>query len=264
MNVATPPSSILSQSNAGCSRFKEVFCQPRRPLYTANVRSSIVGQSTVYYLFDLCDMIACNTRYHPNWQVKDAKLSKNRRPLRQYYSGIPEYIPVRETVYVDRSLCIYIENQMALAQYGPNRVIHRTLTYPYDLSRVSATNIALVYNYAIAPAASRHRVQSHLTDKLGYKDVLDAFFLHSLLRDHKRHQTRLFLPHVGRHRDRLDEALRDRNLRMRYNGQDMWDHACDDCCKILQKDDGTKGMPCLVRTEDVLSGLSSGNHRRCH
>lgn len=107
--------------------------------------------------------------------------------------------------------------------------------------RVSANNIATVYNYAIAPAGSPSRIRSHLSDLLSYKAVLDAFFLHALLRDHSRRDVVLYLPHGGPQETRYDAALRVRNDRLRRDGQEMWDHACDDCCKFLDRSDGTKG-----------------------
>lgn len=109
--------------------------------------------------------------------------------------------------------------------------------------RVSAGNIATVYNYATAPAASPVRPPLHPDHDLNSKVVLDSFFLHALLRDKSlEHGEYLVLPHDGLQERRFDAALRDRNTKIRLRGQEMWGHACDDCVKRYRRpDDGTLG-----------------------
>lgn len=133
------------------------------------------------------------------------------------------------------------------------------------LCRVSAGNIATVYNYSIAPAGSRSRMRSHLSSQLSYKAVLDAFFLHALLRDHTRRDDVLCLPHAGSQETRFNTALRNRSARIRRDGQEMWDHACDDCCKFLDRSDGTKGIIMRCFKVDVcLPMFNSSHYSRCH
>lgn len=110
-------------------------------------------------------------------------------------------------------------------------------------ARVSAANIATVYNTATAPTASP---VSPRLPTLTYEVVLDAFFLHALLQDKTREgrdNARLVLPHDGLQEHRFDAALRDRNRKIRHHGQEMWAHACSDCVKRLQRQDGSIGMP---------------------
>lgn len=68
--------------------------------------------------------------------------------------------------------------------------------------------------------------------------VLDAFFLHGLLIDKARRQEWLSLPHHGAHSDRLSAALALRNQRFAGTGQEMWSHACNNCMKIITREDG--------------------------
>jgi hypothetical protein len=68
--------------------------------------------------------------------------------------------------------------------------------------------------------------------------VLDAFFLHALLRDKDLRGEHLHVPHAGLQRHRFDTALNERNYRMAGNGQAMWAHACSACMKIYQGEDG--------------------------
>lgn len=130
---------------------------------------------------------------------------------------------------------------------------------------MSANNIATVYNYAIAPAGAPTRIHSHLSDLLSYKAVLDAFFLHALLRDHSRRNVKLCLPHGGAQETRFNAALSARNERIRRDGQEMWDHACDDCCKFLERPDGTKGIigHCL-NVGAHSPPFDSGNYSWCY
>ncbi|KAJ7612384.1 hypothetical protein DFH06DRAFT_1345128 [Mycena polygramma] len=68
--------------------------------------------------------------------------------------------------------------------------------------------------------------------------VLDAFLLHSILRDKNSRQEILSLPHGGPQNHRYNEALAERNYRMAGTGQPMWAHACHRCVKIYQGEDG--------------------------
>ena len=113
--------------------------------------------------------------------------------------------------------------------------------------RSSATRIADCYNAAIAPAASNVSLNSTLKTTLDYETVLDAFFLYSLLLDHKASKTThsdlqpFRLPHLGEQENRYDQVLEERNHRFALNGRKHWSHACDECFKIKTKPDGTKG-----------------------
>lgn len=68
--------------------------------------------------------------------------------------------------------------------------------------------------------------------------VLDAFLLHTLLTDKRRRNEILQLPHHGFHADRFHAALEERNLRMAGTGQELWAHACYDCMKVYEGEDG--------------------------
>lgn len=126
--------------------------------------------------------------------------------------------------------------------------------------RVSATNIATVYNYATAPSASPVRPIHQPLHLLTSRTVLDAFFLHALLQDKYRDDEVLVLPHEGPHEHRFDTALRDRNAKIRRRGQEMWGHACDDCVKRMQRPDGTVGkhfQPCIsVHAADFMPPIA--------
>jgi hypothetical protein len=70
---------------------------------------------------------------------------------------------------------------------------------------------------------------SRLSQNLYGDLVLDAFLLHSLLRDADVRGEQLSLPHGGLQRHRFYIALDQRNYRMAGTGQEMWAHACNKC-----------------------------------
>lgn len=80
-----------------------------------------------------------------------------------------------------------------------------------------------------------HAVSSGISGQV----VLDAFFLHALLRDKSIHGSTLTVPHHGLQRDRLEDVLMERNIRVAGTGQEMWGHACGTCMKIINTNDGS-------------------------
>jgi hypothetical protein len=95
-------------------------------------------------------------------------------------------------------------------------------------------NLALGLNPMGESSVGSSRLSHHLHSDL----VLDAFFLHGLLRDVDRYGERLALPHGGLQRHRFDEALDRRNHRMAGTGQEMWAHRCYKCVKFYRGSDG--------------------------
>lgn len=102
----------------------------------------------------------------------------------------------------------------------------------------SAEGISRIYNLALGQTASDIPNSSRLHDKLHGDLVLDAFFLHSLLRNVDKLQVRLSVPHGGLQRHRFDDALDERNYQMAGTGQEMWAHACKKCMYIYKGEDG--------------------------
>lgn len=96
--------------------------------------------------------------------------------------------------------------------------------------------ISRVYNQALGvsdiPNASR------LSNELNGDLVLDSFLLYAILQDKNGQRETLSLPHHGYKEHRFDEALAERNYRMAGTGQPMWAHACNQCMKVYQGDDG--------------------------
>jgi hypothetical protein len=94
---------------------------------------------------------------------------------------------------------------------------------------------------------------SRLSHLLHADVVLDAFFLHALLRDFDENNHQLSLPHTGLQRHRFDCALDQRNYRMAGTGQEMWAHACDKCMYTYQGDDGNWCKPPISKVWNLLT-----------
>lgn len=74
------------------------------------------------------------------------------------------------------------------------------------------------------------------------EDVLNGFLMYSLLLDKAEHGSFLLLPHDERsQRDRLKEALAERNKAMEGVGQESYPHACDLCYQVYENEEGNLG-----------------------
>ncbi|KAJ7025987.1 hypothetical protein C8F04DRAFT_966979, partial [Mycena alexandri] len=156
-----------------------------------------------------------------NYYVKEDELTETMS--REYYNtliSVPQFVRVTETSF-ENQLCVYFEMQMA--------TIH-----------ASADGIARIYNLALGQSSIPNA--SRLSHNLDGELVLDAFFLHAVLRDKSARQSVLSLPHHGPQRRRLDQVQQERNFRMVGTGQEFWAHACNRCMKIYQ---GTDSNWCI-------------------
>lgn len=91
---------------------------------------------------------------------------------------------------------------------------------------------------ALSPPTTSIPKSAHLSHNLSDVLVLDAFFLHALLRHKDSRQEQLELPHGGLQKVRFIRAMDERNYFMAGTGQEMWPHACDNCMKKWITPDG--------------------------
>lgn len=126
----------------------------------------------------------------------------------------------------------------------------------FSMHRLSALNCARIYNEALANVnayilnnrlafASIYSSTERVAPtwpwplQLRNEDVLNSFFLYSLLLDTAERRTCLILgDDVQNARLRLEPALSARNKRMEGIGQEAYTHACDLCYIIIQGEDG--------------------------
>jgi hypothetical protein len=83
----------------------------------------------------------------------------------------------------------------------------------------------------------------HLQLELTGDHVWDAFFIDALISDCNEHDTLLELDNnVPDQAQRLRPALEARNLSMVGPGQELWNHACELCCKLKTTETGIVRM----------------------
>ncbi|EIN11940.1 hypothetical protein PUNSTDRAFT_62687, partial [Punctularia strigosozonata HHB-11173 SS5] len=179
---------------------------------------------------------ACSTRFHPNYYVHDTAT------IRTYYSSdVPDVLHVAQYTFLDRRLCELFTNQMVFAW-------------------TSATNCARVYNATMAQEIEL--LNSFLLDdrsftiELDTERVLASFLLYSLSNDFEDRNDILELPqNITGTLERLQCAIRERNVRMAGPGQEHWTHLCDICSWHTTNEDG---QDCIVRSV-VTDGLTIGH-----
>ncbi|KAJ7627805.1 hypothetical protein DFH06DRAFT_1272919 [Mycena polygramma] len=162
---------------------------------------------------------ACNRRYYHNYHVH------KQTSLRTYYGGVPDVIQVAQHFFIESALLELFANNMVFGW-------------------LSGTNCARIYNQALS-SPSPHIVNNklaftaiytqakHLTPDdwkfnrlIRKEDVMNGFFLYSLLLDKAEQAGILILPHdEASQSDRLQDALAERNSAMEGTGQESYTHA---------------------------------------
>jgi hypothetical protein len=118
--------------------------------------------------------------------------------------------------------------------------------------RTSATNCARVYNLSMGDY-SRKR-QNKLRWKgmqMEMEHVWNGFFLHALILEAVRSESRLVLPNDEvHHSERFAGALHQRNEAYKGPARPMWNHICNLCSKVVLRD-GTPGVHLPDSTLDL-------------
>ncbi|KAI0336345.1 hypothetical protein GY45DRAFT_1393616 [Cubamyces sp. BRFM 1775] len=177
---------------------------------------------------------SCKTVYYPNYAVHDT--------IRQYYTGIPDYIQVSGHRYIESSV---------LAHFTTLSV----------LSWTSATNAAHIYRESLARLGGD--VQDEPRFQLRASHTWDGFVLLALLRDMERTGGVLQVPHGGHQKDRFTEAMRARNERIRRSGQPEYAHWCTRCVRRVDDTDGiTRFVDCII-TDGIEMGRPCCSVHNC-
>ncbi|KAG2746555.1 hypothetical protein P692DRAFT_201877121 [Suillus brevipes Sb2] len=208
----------------------------------------------------------CHARYYPNYWTN------NTDSTRIYYAGVPSVIQAARHFYIEAAL---LELFAATKVFG----------------WMSSMNCARVYNYALAqrhayisnnrrafdatlPRAFDEEFSWQYTLRMRDTDVLNGFFIYSLLLEKAEHNSCLVLPHDKQQRIRIDVALSEHNKEMEGIGQEAYPHACDLCFIVIGDDDSkskiqaavcdgnTIGHPCCA-VHDCKVPLMTNRHRFC-
>lgn len=198
---------------------------------------------------------ACRTSYHPNYQID------NLAAVRKYYSEvpIPDEIEASSHSYIDTPLLEFFATAKTFAWYF---LWFRIILIRYGLTdgnfdRVSSTNCACLYNLSMAhkwshitgqTAAYRDLREIPLSSPIQPKNVLNGFFIYSLLLDKAEHGQILLMNSNGELKNRLMEPLGMRNKDMEGTGQEAYTHACDKCFHTYEQNGKICMSPVLARS----------------
>ncbi|KIJ58235.1 hypothetical protein HYDPIDRAFT_103060 [Hydnomerulius pinastri MD-312] len=214
----------------------------------------------------------CHRCYHYNYMVhKDSD-------SHIYYSGVPDIVQAAAHFFIDSQVLEIFANAKVFGW-------------------LSSLNCARIYNVSIAdrhvyirnnptafPQFSQaccHLEQLRATWPVALEmrdvDVLNGFFIYSLLLDRAERCGRLVLPHDATQKERIEDALIVRNRDMEGTGQEAYYHACSRCF-VIEEDGGeesnevkiqvavcdgnTIGHPCCS-VQDCKVPLSNVRHRYC-
>ncbi|KAJ8693235.1 hypothetical protein PTI98_010474 [Pleurotus ostreatus] len=261
-----PPTKVClsPQCSSHTKGVKRALVEPRS--YKASLFTVRDGPLPIYVTTLYCRK--CQTHYHTDYHIHKSQ--------RTYYGGIPDIIQVAQHFFIENALLeLFVAGQV--------------------FGWISATNWARIYNHALAPPQPHIRnneaafAMFPVPYRNGYhypnwqfslsirpEDVLNGFFLYSLLIDKAEHGWILSLPHNESSQvDRLQSALSERNGTMEGVGQDAYPHVCNLCCHISEDENGelrkiqaavcdgnNMGHPCCG-VHDCKTPLVSRNDRFC-
>ncbi|KAH6871949.1 hypothetical protein BKA70DRAFT_1484028 [Coprinopsis sp. MPI-PUGE-AT-0042] len=175
----------------------------------------------------------CNTRYYPNYYVHD------KAQWCTFYQEAPSLLQAAEHVYIDVRTCQLFTSMMIR-------------------SWTSATNCARIYNEGMKHEKFKSMLPAKYSKrlKLDTETVWNSLLLFWLLEDHLKTKTPLKLHHDATSQAyRLQPALKARNKSMVGPGHPDWNHACDLCCSVGPRRDGTIGA---IRSV-VVDGITIGH-----
>ncbi|PPQ64861.1 hypothetical protein CVT26_002579 [Gymnopilus dilepis] len=287
-NHIYPP--VRTCQTTACPNFRasndvRTLKEPRT--YKATLFTLRQGTMPIYTTSLYCR--GCNRRYHSNYSVHA------QSNIRQYYPGVPSILQVSTHYFLTSDLLEFFTQCKSIGWCVigvARRLSSSNAGYYSSLSSLSCARIynesigplhAVVLNspHAFAPAeVIRYSPPSSFIWQTSYElqdaDVLNGFFLFSLLLDHAELGHALHLDHnAPSQKIRLKPALKERNVRMEGYGQEEYTHACD-LCYIVSKDaDGKEvkiqaaicdgnaiGHPCCA-VHDCKDELVSHHARFC-
>ncbi|KAG2139346.1 hypothetical protein DEU56DRAFT_871163 [Suillus clintonianus] len=207
----------------------------------------------------------CHTRYYHNYRIHNADST------RMYYAGVPSVIQAARHFYIEAAL---LELFAATKVFGWMSSMNCARVYNYALAQRHAymSNNRRAFDATLAQAFDKEFSWQY-TLRMRDTDVLNGFFIHSLLLEKAEHNSCLVLPHDEQQRTRIDVALSERNKEMEGIGQEAYPHACDLCFIVIGDDSKTKiqaavcdgntiGHPCCT-VHDCKVPLMTNRHRFC-
>ncbi|KAH8797228.1 hypothetical protein DL96DRAFT_1825368 [Flagelloscypha sp. PMI_526] len=179
---------------------------------------------------------ACKTMYYHNYFTTRAEKS------RTYYSGVPEAIETTKHHFFETNLARLFVNLLVM-------------------SWTSATNFARVYELSMTDTevidAASNDWQGR-SFRMTTDNVWNAFFILALLEDHQLRDSVLIVPNEGSQPLRFQEAIAERNYRIRTHGQVEKSHFCDKCCRWIEENDRAGERKVRKVHALVIDGITLG------
>lgn len=192
----------------------------------------------------------CHTIYYHNYRTHKAGST------RTYYANVLSVIQAARHFYLEAAL---------LDLFTATKVLWmvRKLSFSDDDTdlyfRMSNMNCAHIYNYALAQRHARFMNNRHAfsatlpqfndeefswqyTLRMRDTNVMNVFFIYSLLLDKAEHNSCLILPHDEQQRIQIDVVLSERDKEMEGIGQEAYPHARDPCPIVISDDPKCKSF----------------------
>ena len=107
----------------------------------------------------------------------------------------------------------------------------------FKFHRTSASNSAEIYNIALARAENQPADWGFAFNLRG-EHIWDAISHLALLEHYERENQVLIVSHGSQHKDRLADAIRERNNLFAEQGQPEWAHYCEKCVRFFYDSNG--------------------------
>ncbi|KAK7013809.1 hypothetical protein R3P38DRAFT_3575169 [Favolaschia claudopus] len=246
-----PP--VRACTNPHCSHYRnnhETLTLTDPSTHKATLHTRDHGALPVYTTSLSCRK--CHRRYY-----NDHYVSHESR-LRVYYTGVPDVLQVAKHFFIESALLEVFANGMVFGWISASnwaRIYECALAEPNPHMR----NNRLAFSASHAVLTSLKSIAADWNLEMRDEDVLNGFYLYSLLLDRAEHQGILVLPDdESRQRDRLQPALAERNKAMEGTGQEHWAHACDLCFIVFEDDAGN-----LLKMQSAHCDGDTIGHRCC-
>ncbi|KIM22242.1 hypothetical protein M408DRAFT_28877 [Serendipita vermifera MAFF 305830] len=224
--IIGPPTVTCTYSE--CPYFRRDLTN--RKQYPATLFTRDHGPIPVFPSNLYCE--GCHTTYHPNYYIH------SNATARTYYNEtVPKVVQVSQRNFFEETLCEQFAVMMTMAWN-------------------SATNCARIFNLSTGDyTRERQKLIGWKAMQMEMEHVWNGFFLHGLMLESFRSQTRLTFPNSDTHHfERYSEALILRNESYRGVARPMWNHVCDLCSKVVIRD----GVAVLIRAV-VVDGVTIGH-----
>ncbi|KAF5345361.1 hypothetical protein D9758_008449 [Tetrapyrgos nigripes] len=241
------------------------LCEPST--YKATLFTLKDGVLPIYTTSLYCR--GCYSRYYPNYRVHKGSST------RTYYGSVPEVLQVSRDFFIESAVLELFCNQKVFGWLSAGNC-SRIYDWSLATSRQYIKNNPLAFPGAALLPFSQVPDTWPVSARLRPEDVLNGFFLYSLLLHKAERSAVLILPHDEKsHRMRLRDELALRNKLMEGVGQEQYLHACDLCFKVYEDENGvqrklqaavcdgiTIGHPCCA-VHDCQVPLASHADRFC-